>query len=58
MREHYIGVNAGIMRSVYVVRNRKSGEVAFVELGARYNQREWELLRPVDTTAIEEVLDE
>ena len=58
MKEYSIGRNEGIMPSVYFVRNRKTGEVAFVELGARYNQREWELLHPVDTKATEEVLND
>lgn len=55
MKDYYLGRREGVMRSVYFVRNRKTGEVAFVELGARYNQREWELLHPVDTKDIEEV---
>ena len=58
MKEYYSGRNEGVMRSVHFVRNRKTGEIAFVELGARYNQQEWELLHPVDTQAIEEALNE
>lgn len=38
----------GTMRAVYFVRHRKTGEVRFVELGARYNQRDWELLHQVE----------
>lgn len=38
----------GTMRAVYFVRHRKTGEVRFVELGARYNQSDWELLNQVE----------
>lgn len=31
------------MRAVYYVRNRKTNEIAFVELGAKYDQVVWEL---------------
>lgn len=37
----------GIIRSGYVVRHRTTGEYCVVELGARYNQLEWELLYPL-----------
>ncbi|WLW41004.1 hypothetical protein IBHPHPPA_00004 [Salmonella phage KKP 3828] len=56
MKEYYICRNEGVMCSVHFVRNRKTGEVAFVERGARYNQQEWDLLHSVDTKAIEEAL--
>lgn len=42
-----LGDETGIMRSVYFVRNRKTGVVAFVGLGVRYNQQEWDLIAPV-----------
>lgn len=42
------GDRTGIMNEVYYVRNRKTGEIAFVELGARYNQQEWDLLYSID----------
>lgn len=41
------GDRTGIMIGVFFVRHRKTGEIAFVELGARYNQQEWELLAPI-----------
>ena len=37
----------GIIRAGYVVRHRSTGEYCVVELGARYNQLEWELLYPI-----------
>lgn len=37
----------GIIRCGYVVRHRSTGEYCVVELGARYNQVEWELLSPI-----------
>lgn len=39
----------GIIHNLYYVRNRKTGEVAFVELGARYDQALWELCHLVPT---------
>ncbi|AYP73783.1 hypothetical protein PP16_gp35 [Pectobacterium phage PP16] len=38
----------GTLRAVYVIKHRVTGEVRWVELGARYNQREWELLGLVE----------
>nr|DAD80281.1 MAG TPA: major vault protein-like protein [Caudovirales sp. ctTqA28] len=40
--------NDGTMKAVYFVRHRKTGEVRFVKLGARYNQQEWDLVAPVE----------
>lgn len=37
----------GIIRASYIVRHRVTGEVCAVALGAKYNQREWELVVPV-----------
>lgn len=37
----------GIIRGSYVVRHRITGEVCTVERGARYNQREWDIVRPI-----------
>ena len=37
----------GLIRAGYVVRHRTASEYCVVELGARYNQVEWELLYPI-----------
>lgn len=37
----------GIIRDSYVVRHRITGEFCTVERGARYNQREWDIVRPI-----------
>lgn len=36
-----------IIRHGYIVRHRTTGEYCVVELGACYNQVEWELLSPL-----------
>lgn len=38
----------GIIRAAYVVRHRVTGELGLVQLGAKYNQQQWELLHPVE----------
>lgn len=37
----------GIIRGSYIVRHRITGEFCAVERGARYNQREWDIVRPI-----------
>lgn len=37
----------GIIRGSYVVRHRITGEFCTVERGARYNQRKWDIVRPI-----------
>lgn len=37
----------GIIRDSYVVRHRITGEFCTVERGTRYNQREWDIVRPI-----------
>ena len=37
-----------VMSVVYYVRHRKTSEIRFVELGARYDQSTWELVCPVE----------
>lgn len=49
MQVDYTGViqkvdYTGIIRGSYVVRHRITGEFCTVELGARYNQREWDIV--------------
>lgn len=49
MQVDYTGViqkvdYTGIRRGSYVVRHRITEEFCTVELGARYNQREWEIV--------------
>ena len=39
-KEDYLGIRRGD----YVVRHRVTGEFCTVELGARYNQREWDIV--------------
>lgn len=39
----------GILTGAYYVRHRVTGEIRIVALGARYNQRIWELLFSVPT---------
>lgn len=36
-----------VFKEMYYVRHRRTGEIAFVELGARYDQHMWELLSAV-----------
>jgi citrate lyase synthetase len=37
----------GILSGAYFVRHRYTGEVRIVQLGAMYNQSQWELLHEV-----------
>ena len=39
----------GILTAAYYVKHRVTGERRIVALGARYNQREWNILGPVPT---------
>ena len=39
--------NTRLIRGSEVVRHRITGEFCTVELGARYNQMEWEIVGPV-----------
>lgn len=43
------GKYEGILLGAYYVKHRVTGEIRIVELGAKYNQQEWELLYPVPT---------
>lgn len=52
MQVDYTGViqkadYTGLIRGSYVVRHRVTGEFCTVELGARYNQREWDIVGPI-----------
>lgn len=52
MQVDYTGViqkldNTRLIRGSYVVRHRVTGEFCTVELGARYNQMEWEIVGPI-----------
>lgn len=39
----------GILTGAYYVRHRVTSEIRIVALGARYNQREWDIMYPVPT---------
>lgn len=44
-----LGKYEGILSGAYYVKHRKTGEIRIVALGARYNQKEWDLMYAVPT---------